>query len=54
MNVFDNYLQSLNILIIFNASQIIENVSDSGNYIIFRKYIKCVLPPLTEVVDPTN
>jgi hypothetical protein len=22
------------------------------NYIIFREYIKCVFPPLTEVVDP--
>ena len=25
----------------------------TGNYIILREYIKCVFPPLTEVVDST-
>ena len=30
------------------------SISESGNYTILREYIKCVLPPLTEVVSPTN
>ena len=25
-----------------------------GDYTILREYIKCILPPLTEVVGPTN
>jgi hypothetical protein len=25
-----------------------------GNYTILREYIKCILPPLTEVVGPGN
>ena len=34
---------------------LIEGMWDArGNYTIFREYIKCVLLPLTEVMDPIN